>query len=60
MEDNKKDKVEKVTQKKKYEKPEIKSESLMAFGAVCNGMANGGRKATAGAPDFCNASRLLS
>lgn len=46
--------------KKKYKKPTIKSEKMMAFGALCNGMASGGRKTSAGAPDFCNAAKLLS
>ena len=46
--------------KKKYQKPKMKSESLMGFGALCNGLAIGGRKATTGAPDFCQASKLLS
>ena len=32
----------------------------MAFGAQCNGMATGGRKTTAGTPDFCNGGKLLS
>ncbi|MCB0340768.1 MAG: hypothetical protein H6626_11225 [Pseudobdellovibrionaceae bacterium] len=47
-------------QKKKYKKPQVKSEDLMTFGASCNGMATGGRKSTAGPPDNCNASKLLS
>ena len=46
--------------KKKYKKPTLKSEKVMAFGALCNGMAVGGRKTTAGAPDFCNSMKLLS
>lgn len=57
MKDNEKNKKPK---KKKYKKPELKSEKVMAFGAGCNGMATGGRKATAGAPDFCNTMKLLS
>ena len=48
------------TKKKKYKKPILKKEKVMAFGAGCNGMAVGGRKASAGAPDFCSASKLLS
>lgn len=56
MKENKKAKK----QKKKYHKPKLKSESLMGFGALCNGLAIGGRKATTGAPDFCTASKLLS
>lgn len=46
--------------KKPYTKPEIHSESLMAFGALCNGTVTGGRKASTGAPNFCNATKLLS
>ena len=46
--------------KKEYVRPEITSEELMTFGAVCNGTNKGGRKATVGAPNFCNSSKLLS
>ncbi|MCB0413269.1 MAG: hypothetical protein KDD50_02985 [Bdellovibrionales bacterium] len=46
--------------KKAYKKPTLKSESLMAFGASCNGTTNGSRKATAGAPDFCDSRKLMS
>jgi hypothetical protein len=46
--------------KKKYLKPELKSEKLNAYGAVCNGTVVGGRKAVAGPPTFCNSSRLNS
>ncbi len=46
--------------KKKYIKPSIKSEKLLSYGALCGGKVKGGRKATAGAPDFCSASKLLS
>lgn len=46
--------------KKSYKKPSIKSEKLLSYGALCNGKAKGGRKSSAGAPDFCSASRLLS
>lgn len=46
--------------KKQYSKPRVKSEKIMTFGAQCNGSADGGRKASAGAPNFCNTSRLLS
>lgn len=45
--------------KKKYKKPSVRSEEIMTFGALCNGMASGGRKATV-VPDGCNASKLLS
>ena len=46
--------------KKTYVKPEIKSEALNSYGAVCNGTSNGGRKASAAGPSFCNSSRLNS
>ncbi len=46
--------------KKKYISPKIMSEELMAFGALCNGSTGGGRKASTGAPNFCNTSKLLS
>jgi hypothetical protein len=48
------------TTKIPYQAPQIKSEKLLGFGAVCNGTTNGGRKDTTGAPNFCNASRLMS
>jgi hypothetical protein len=54
------EKPEKNPQKEKYQSPEIESEDLMAFAAVCNGAKKGGRKATAGAPDFCRSNRLNS
>ena len=47
-------------EKKQYIKPEIKTEELMAFGAICNGTSTGGRKQTIGAPQFCNSARLSS
>lgn len=47
-------------EKKKYIKPEVISEEIMAYGAVCNGQSRGGRKASVGAPDFCNTNRLQS
>lgn len=46
--------------KKQYTKPQIFSEELMTFGAVCNGNPGGGRKAATGAPAFCNASKIKS
>lgn len=53
--------IKKVESKKKqYISPEMTSEDLMAFGALCNGTIIGGRKSAAGAPNFCNAGRLLS
>ena len=48
------------SEKKEYQKPEIVSEELTAFGAVCNGTSKGGRKQSGGPPGFCNASRLTS
>ncbi len=57
-EENKK--TEKPQKKKKYIKPEIVSEDLVSFGALCNGTTNGNRKASTGGPNFCNASRLNS
>lgn len=65
---NEKDEEKKVVQidenkdivKKDYITPEIKTEELLAFGAICNGSGNGGRKDTTGAPRFCRANRLLS
>ena len=44
----------------KYEKPEIVSEPILAFGAVCNGTPKGGRKQTTSAPDNCNSTKLWS
>jgi hypothetical protein len=46
--------------KKKYKKPEIQSENLNSYGAICNGTTNGGRKASSTGPAFCNAGRLNS
>jgi hypothetical protein len=51
---------ESATSKKKYEKPAIRSESLTAVAAVCNGSTAGQRKASTGAPANCNAARLKS
>ena len=56
----KQDKKSQKSKKKKYSKPKLVVEKVMAFGAGCNGMATGGRKASAGAPDFCSSSKLLS
>ncbi|OIQ19904.1 MAG: hypothetical protein BM556_05300 [Bacteriovorax sp. MedPE-SWde] len=46
--------------KKPYSKPEIESEKLNTYGAVCNGTFNGGRKASTAPPTPCRASRLNS
>jgi hypothetical protein len=44
----------------RYEKPAMRSESLTAVAAVCNGTTTASRKASTGAPSFCNSSRLKS
>ena len=46
--------------KKPYVKPKTKTEELVAFGALCNGTTNLGRKETTGAPQFCQASKIKS
>jgi hypothetical protein len=56
--EEKKSKTEKKV--KNYEKPTCKTESLMTFGALCNGSVTGGRKQSTGAPNFCNSGKLLS
>ncbi|MCM2279396.1 MAG: hypothetical protein NDJ89_15075 [Oligoflexia bacterium] len=43
--------------RKPYQKPALRSESLTAVAALCNGSSTGGRKATT---PTCNASRLKS
>lgn len=55
-----KDKKVQLPGKRKYQKPSLKTESLTAIAAVCNGGTGGGRKATTGAPNFCSASKLKS
>lgn len=52
------DTSEKSTEKKVYEKPQLRSEKLMTFGALCNGTTTGGRKQTGPVP--CNTGKLLS
>lgn len=47
-------------EKRTYLKPEIQSEKLNSYGAICNGTSTGGRKATIAGPAFCNAGRLNS
>lgn len=55
------EKKQETTKKKKtYKKPQIKKESLVTFGAVCNGTTTGSRKATTAPPASCNSARLLS
>jgi hypothetical protein len=44
--------------KAKYESPKIRTESLTAVAALCNGTANGGRKAAVAGG--CVAARLKS
>jgi hypothetical protein len=46
--------------KARYEKPALKTESLTAVAALCNGSATGGRKATTSLPANCSASKLKS
>ena len=46
--------------RKPYKKPKIKSEDLIAFGALCNGSDLDGRKASSFVPDFCDGAKLLS
>lgn len=60
MKKKKSDNDVKAPGKKKYKKPIVHSEKMITFGALCSGMKVGGRKTTAGSPDFCSASRLLS
>lgn len=52
--------AEKNSKKRAYIKPVIQSEKLNSYGAVCNGTTVGGRKASATAPAFCNASKRNS
>lgn len=44
--------------KKKYQAPKVKSENLMVYGALCNGMTGGGRKGTISSG--CSSSKLRS
>jgi hypothetical protein len=46
--------------KRSYVKPQIQSEKLNSYGAVCNGTTIAGRKASSSGPAFCNAARLNS
>lgn len=46
--------------KKKYVKPAIQTEALTAVAALCNGGRSGGRKASTGAPNFCQTAKLKS
>ncbi|HXH76822.1 MAG TPA: hypothetical protein VNJ08_17770 [Bacteriovoracaceae bacterium] len=59
--EKKKDPDTKIYPKKKpYNKPEIQSEKLNSYGALCNGTTLAGRKASTTAPSFCNSAKLLS
>ena len=53
-------KGEKTDNKKAYIKPQVISEKLNSYGAICNGTTTGGRKSSSAGPAFCNASRLNS
>jgi len=44
--------------KREYIKPEIISEELVTFGALCNGTDGDGRKITTEAPYNCNGALL--
>lgn len=46
--------------KRVYTKPQIQSEKLNSYGALCNGTTIGGRKASSAGPAFCNSTRLNS
>lgn len=46
--------------KRAYKKPQIQSEKLNSYGALCNGTTTGGRKSSVTTPAFCNAARLMS
>lgn len=58
--ENNKPETKKEKLPKKYEKPTVSSEDLMAFAAACNGTNNGGRKSSIGDPHFCNSRKLNS
>lgn len=59
-EEKKQEEHKKPLKKRPYVKPEIESEDLLTYGALCNGSTNGGRKASTGAPNFCNSKKLTS
>lgn len=47
------------SEKQKYNAPKVTTESLMVYGALCNGTSTqGGRKATI--PDGCTTAKLHS
>lgn len=47
-------------ERKPYQSPEITTETIETFGAVCNGTTAGQRKDDTGAPFFCRSNRLNS
>lgn len=49
-----------LDKKRVYIKPQIQSEKLNSYGALCNGTSVGGRKASTTGPGFCNAGKLNS
>lgn len=57
-EENNKNDLKKT--KRSYSKPDLESEKLNTYGAVCNGTFNGGRKASTAPPAACRANRLNS
>ena len=53
--------IKKESHKKRaYVKPQIQSEKLNSYGAICNGTTVGGRKASSSGPAFCNSAKLSS
>lgn len=52
--------TKKENKKRTYVKPRIQSEKLNSYGAICNGVPGGGKKAATAGPAFCNASKLSS
>lgn len=58
--DDKKRTESEKPKKLSYHRPEIKTEPLTTVAALCNGVVGGGRKASTGAPDFCQTAKLKS
>lgn len=50
----------KPASKTKYRKPTVRTESLTAVAAVCNGATGGGRKGATTSPENCSATKLKS
>lgn len=46
--------------KKPYKKPVVKTESLTAVAALCNGTTTGSRKVSVGGPPVCDTNKLKS